>query len=254
MTRIKELNRFQRIVLILLAGMLVGSTVLYAVTYSKLGFAYAEHILVPSEENGTTYYSATIRGEDAVFTVTPDRTVTLRHGEKFYGPYTAKEDSAAVPEDSDLGRFMTGVEILDGDQVYFRGGVFRSGEDLVLVNEDGSFGSFSISYSLGDGTVLDLDGNVVDEMKPSAAKILELMDGPTLTRKGEWAAWLCGIFVCIVTAVSILFADELFRWHISFRVQDPESAEPSEWEIAGRYISWTVLPVMALVIFVVGLL
>lgn len=254
MERIKELNHFQRIVLILLAAMLVGFTVLYVLTFSRLGLAYAGHILVPSQENGTTYYTAAIQGKEAVFTVTPDRTVTLQYGEKVYGPYTAKEDPTAVPEDSDLAHLMTGVEIRDADKVYFRGGVFRTGEDLVLIDEDGSFGSFSITVSQGDGTVMDLDGNVVDEMKPSATKILELMDGPALTRKGEWAAWLCGTLICITTAVSILYADELFRRHISFRVRDPESAEPSEWEIAGRYFSWTVLPVVGLAAFVVGLL
>lgn len=254
MERIKGLNRYQRIIVILLAVMLVGFTVLYAVTYSRLGFAYAEHILVPSEENGTTSYTATIRGKDAVFTVTADRTVTLHYGEKVYGPYTAKEDPTAVPQDSDLSGFMTGVEIREADKVYFRGGVFRTGEDLVLINEEGNYANIFVSYSQGNDTVLDMNGNVVDEMKPSASKILELMDGPTLTRKGEWMAWLCGVIVCIVTAVSILYADELFRWNISFRVQNPESAEPSEAEIAGRYISWTVFPVIALALFVIGLL
>lgn len=254
MERIKGLNRYQQIILLLLAVLLIVFTALYVIAFSRAGFAYAGHILVPGEKNGTTSYSGTIRGRDAVFTVTADQTVTFRYGEKVYGPYTAKEDATAVPEDSDLAHFMTGVEILDGDQVYFRGGVFRTGEDLVLFNEDGRYANIYVSYSQGDGTVMDLQGNEADEMEPPASVILKLLDGPVLTRKGEWAAWLCGAFFCIATAVSILFADELFRWHISFRVQDPESAVPSDWEIAGRYISWTVLPVMALVVFVIGLL
>lgn len=254
MNRIKGLNRYQQMILLVLAVMMVAFTVLYVMVFSRAGFAYADHILIPGDENGTITYSGTIRGREAVFTVTRDQTVTFRHGEKIYGPYTAKEDPTAVPQDSDLARFMTGVEILEGDQVYFRGGVFRTGEDLVLINENGRYANIYVSYSQGDGTVMDLDGNAVGEMEPPAATILELLDGPVLTRKGEWAAWLCGAFFCIATAVSILFTDELFRWHISFRVQDPEAAEPSDWEIAGRYISWTVLPVMALAVFVIGLL
>ena len=51
----------------------------------------------------------------------------------------------------------------------------------------------------------------------------------------------------------MLFADELFRWHLSFRVWNADHLEPSDWELAGRYISWTVLCVMALVLFIVGL-
>ena len=51
----------------------------------------------------------------------------------------------------------------------------------------------------------------------------------------------------------MLFADELFRWNASFLVRNAEEVEPSDWEIAGRYITWTALPVMAAVIFILGL-
>ena len=50
-----------------------------------------------------------------------------------------------------------------------------------------------------------------------------------------------------------LFADELFRWDLSFRVRDVEQAEPSDWEIASRYIGWTFCILMALLIFIKGL-
>ena len=254
MERIRELNRYQRIILILLAAMLVVFTVLYAAVHARVGFDYAGHILVPHEENGSTVYTGTIRGNEAVITVTSDRVVTLCYGDQVYGPYTAKEDPTAVPEGDDLPGHVTGVEILDGDKVFFRGGVLGSGDGRLLFGEDGSFNGLNITFGLSDGTEVDAEGNVVDPMAPTAGTILELMEGPTLTRKGEWVAWVGGVLLCIVTAVSILYADELFRWNISFRVQNPESAEPSELEIAGRYISWTVLPVMALVLFVIGLL
>ena len=252
MDHIKELNRYQRTVLILLAVMLTVFTVLYIVTYSRLGYAFADHIFVPGEENGSTTYSARVRGQDAVFTVT-DHTVTLRHGEKTYGPYTVRDDPTAVPDDSQMVSAMIGVEILEGDKVFFRGGVFNSSGGLVTVNEDGSFGSFVISYSLGDGVERDQYGNPIDPMKPSATDILELLWGPKLTRRGHWGAWLAGLVISAATVVSILFADELFRWHISFRVSDPDNVYPSDWEIAGRYMGWTVLPVMALIIYVIGL-
>ena len=51
----------------------------------------------------------------------------------------------------------------------------------------------------------------------------------------------------------ILFADELFRWNLAFRIRNAEDAEPSELELAGRYITWTVLPLAALAVFVIGL-
>ena len=90
-------------------------------------------------------------------------------------------------------------------------------------------------------------------MELSARTILELTEGPELQHKGVWAAWFGGVFICAVTAFSILFADELFRWDLSFRVRDVEQAEPSDWEIASRYIGWTGFLILALGIFIKGL-
>ncbi len=66
-------------------------------------------------------------------------------------------------------------------------------------------------------------------------------------------AWFGAVFICILNAFSILFADELFRWCLAFRIRNADHAEPSDWEIAGRYIGWTVLPIMALALFLMGL-
>ena len=75
-----------------------------------------------------------------------------------------------------------------------------------------------------------------------------------MQHKGEWLAWFCGILLCVSTVVSILFVEDLFQLSMSLRIRNAEQAEPSDWEIAGRYITWTVLPVVAMVIFVMGLL
>ena len=65
---------------------------------------------------------------------------------------------------------------------------------------------------------------------------------------------LGGAALCLITWITVLFADELFRLQMSFRIRDAEWAEPSEWEMAGRYISWAVLPLLALAAFAAGLL
>ena len=83
--------------------------------------------------------------------------------------------------------------------------------------------------------------------------ILMVMAGPPLTHKGSWLGWVMGLIICILTTVDILFADELFRFHMAFHISRAEDAEPSDWEIAGRYIGWTVMPVIALVLFIIGL-
>ena len=121
------------------------------------------------------------------------------------------------------------------------------------VNEDGTLDNFGFTYVTGDGIERDENGNVIDKMEPSASTIYELLNDPELTHKGEALAWFGAVFICILNVLSILFADELFRWNLLFQIRNVENAEPSDWEIAGRYISWTVMTIMSLVIFITGL-
>ena len=93
----------------------------------------------------------------------------------------------------------------------------------------------------------------VDSEEPSVLTLLALISGPVLRHKGQWPVWLGGVLLCVITALTVLFADELFRWHLSFRIRNADRAEPSDWEIAGRYLSWTALPLLALVVFILGL-
>ena len=75
-----------------------------------------------------------------------------------------------------------------------------------------------------------------------------------LIHKGSFLEWFGGALFCVITIVSILFADELFYIRMSFRVENINDVEPSDLEIAGRYIGWTLEPIMALAIFLMGLL
>lgn len=256
MERIKKLDRYQKGILLLLVAMIVVFGVVYSVVSSKVGFLYMDKILEPSEKDGNIIYSGTIKGEESSFVVTPEKAVTFYHGNKIYGPYTAKEDPTAIPEDDVFSAHMTGVEVKAGEEIIFRGGIFEMGGSdsfRMLISEDGTNESIVITATISDGTVVDSNGNVVDQMEPSVSTILELMDDPELTRKGQWLAWFGGIFISVITAVSILLADELFRWNLAFQIRNVDYAEPSDWEIAGRYIGWTALTIMTFVIYIMGL-
>ena len=259
MERIKFLDRYQKGILLVLAAMAAAFAGIYAVVTSRVGYLYRDQILEPVTENGNTMYIADVQGEEWCFTVTPDRTVTFRCGENTYGPYTARVDPNAVPEDHDLAQHMTGVEVREKDEILFRGGIMpfgaysESGRSWMMYHEDGS--SFGLtSYAvLSDGTMISGDGQPVDPMEPSVSNVLRLMEGPELTHKGEWYAWFAGLLISLITAGSILFADELFRWSLLFRVRDVELVEPSDWEITGRYIGWTVMTVLSLAAYITGL-
>ena len=256
-TRVKNLNRYQKGVLLLLAGMTLLFTALYLAATARKGFAYQNAILTPVQVGRETVYSGKIQGEPARFTVYADRTVLFQYGGQTYGPYTAREDPSAVPKTSELAGQMTGVELSCGGQLLFRGGVLDLGGRRLLYNTDGTIAdagvTVTVTYGNQGAVVMDENGKVIDPMEPSVLTILDLMAGPELRHKGAWPLWAAGVLVCALTAASILFADEWFRLGLAFRIRGADRAEPSDWEIAGRYLSWTALPILALALFIGGL-
>jgi len=148
---------------------------------------------------------------------------------------------------------MTGIELSQGEEIIFRGGILDNGEYRLLYKEDGSFEDLDLSKTAADGIVIDENGHVMDPMKPSVSAILALMTDPELTHKGKWSAWFGGLLLCLVTAFYILYAEELFRWNLSFRIRNADQAEASDWEITNRYIAWLVLLIAAMLVFIFGL-
>lgn len=254
MERFKNLDRYQKGILLIMIAMTLVFAVIYPVTISRVGFEYKDKIFVPSQENGSTVYSGKLYGQQARFTVSADKIVVFQYGDTTYGPYTVKEDPTAIPKNEKNAKYMTGVEIRQGTGILFRGGAMKmSDSSYWLYNEDGSSESIKFYYTTSDGFERDENGNIINPVEPSASTILELMNDPQLTHKGEGPMWFLAVFFCILNAVSMLFADELFRWNLMFRIRNADYAEPSDWEMIGRYISWTAITIMALVVFIMGL-
>lgn len=129
MERWKRLDRFPKILIMLVVGMAILFAVIYANVIGRVGYLYQDKILVPETVDGTTTYTGRVRSRTAVFTVTADKVVTYRWDNLIYGPYTVVEDATAIPEDVDI-QDMTGVEIRRGEEIFFRGGVYQSPDSL----------------------------------------------------------------------------------------------------------------------------
>ena len=246
MERFKTLDYRQKWIFLIMGVMVLVFSIMYPVTLSRVGYSYRDAILVPHEAEGTTVYSGKIQGEAASFTVTQDKTVTFQYGDFTYGPYTVKEDPQAAPESGDLADSLSGVEIWRQDSRLFRGGARKLDQHgWLLYYENGEPYGLEIKITTG--------GNSAAQMEPSLATILDLAMGPELTHKGHWLPWFLGILLCVVNAVSILYADELFRFWLSFRIESPELVEPTDLEITGRYFGWGAMLIGIFVVFVIGL-
>lgn len=231
MKKIKSLNLYQKSILIIMLAMTLIFAVVYSKTISKVGYRYNNTILTQTFEDGSTIYSGKIQGQQVYFTVSED-SVKYQCGSKTYGPYTVRIDPTAVPEEEIIRENVVGIEIYDGNILLFRGGAVDLGEDYWLFDENGAFDR---------------------KIEPSLSAIYALLNDPQLIHKGDAKGWFEAVLICIVNAVSILFADELFRLFLAFQIRNTDYAEPSDLEIVGRYISWTVLAFCALLIFIMGL-
>lgn len=254
MERIRNLNIYQKVILLILAVMIVLFGLVYIRATSLEGYEYKEEIFLPSYENGNTIYSGRLYDSDCSFTVTEEKVVSFRCEDKFYGPYTAKEDPTAIPKEYMDSPNAVGVELRNNGNLMFRGVVLTNEPSgLLLFNENGDLYGWSMIVTMSDGTQVDENGQAIDPWEPDVYTILELMEQPELTKKGEWPLYLLGVFFSVVCALTILFADELFRLSLVFTLRDWDRAEPSEFEIAGRYISWTLFPILILWIYFTGL-
>lgn len=249
MTRFQELDGYQKLLIFALLAMFLLFTVLCAVTTSRVGYEYMGAILAHSNDNGTAVYSGEIKGKQACFTVTSDRVITFTYGDKTYGPYTVKEDPTAIPKDT---LCTEGIEIREGEEIFFRGSYYFLGGFRFFENEDGTTIS-PITVTSDNGITMDENGNIIDTMEPSLHTILAMHEGPKLTNKGSWGMWFFSTLLMGFTIVSILFADALFRMGLSFRVKNPDMAEPTDWEVATRYIGWTLGAIVVLVIYIKAL-
>lgn len=253
MQRIKDLSRYSQFLLLVLVVMVSVFTVVYPVTISRKGCLYKDQLMIPTTENGSIVYTAKVDGQNWRITVTADKTVTFQFGDKKYGPYTAKEDPTAIPKGNGMAHLMTGVEVREGNEIIFRGGICDTGAFWTMINEDGTDISFNVYTSTANGELRDGDGNIIDPMEPVIGSILKLMQGPELTHRGHGGFWFLGTFLALLAALEILFADELFQLQFIFKARDPEFIEPSDWTLFMRPIGFTVSVITVLVMFLIGL-
>ena len=252
--KIKELNWYQKGILLLLLVLIPVYAVIYHVNVSRVGVLYNDKIFVPAEENGATIYSGKLEGKPSSFTVSGDKTtVTFHCGDTVYGPYTIEEDPSALADIEFCPSDMLGVALYDGETLLFRGGFWPSGDFTQLYRADGSPDLNMGLYAVENGVWKNADGSVVDPAKPDAADILRIALAPELTHKGDWLVWFGAVCISLLNAATILYADELFRWNLSFQIQNAEDAQPSEWEMLSRYLGWTVLTILAFIVYILGL-
>jgi len=243
-----ELSTGQRVIFCLQAVLIVLFLILYNTVGQQQVLRYHGEALRRTEGEHAVLYSGKLKGHPISLAVT-ETTVEYRYDGKTLR-YTVTEDPTAVPPEGagdlheTMRQLLNGVEIRKNGELLFRGGWGRFGSSLMLYNEDGS-STVGIDYTVYS------NGRLLND--PSASSILNLIHAPDVGRRANPTGLLGGIFLCIACMISLLFADNLFRWNLRFRIRNAEDAEPSDWEITSRWITWLLFTGLAIAIFILGL-
>lgn len=257
-----ELTWPQRIVIIIQAFLVLLFLILYLAVGRQQVIEYRDEYLRYRTDGAVTTYSGKLNGEKAVFTVT-ENTVEYQLGDTRYGPYTVRSNPTAVPSEENKPwnttstSVLVGVEVWEGDTLLYRGAYhdvdlgFSSTFYLVDTEGEIAYGDEKVGAKVETG--FGELHTYIDKEEPGPYTILKISRAPGVVRRGHFGMYVLGVFLCILNAISVLYADAFFRWNLRFRISNVEDAEPSEWELFSRWIGWFVLTVCALVIFILGL-
>ncbi len=239
-----KLSRVQQVFLIIAAAVFVFFTAVYGIINSRPGFEYMGVFLTPKEEDGTTVYSGKIKGVEISFTKDADGRVFYQYGPSKYGPYTLSEDPEAVPQITARERY-TGIEIRDEYAVVFRGGIMKyDGRfDYIVYRDDGTFVSSLEIVSMEEPA-----------KGPSEYALIDMFMGPALKTRGEWYLWFIATFIDGLAVIEIVFAEAIFRRRMMFMIREPENAEPSDFEMFQRYLSWLLTIGVSAAFYISGLM
>lgn len=227
MTPWRELGRLRQILLILLVVLLTATTLGYCYQSTRKGLSYAGHFLERAVTGDETRYEGEMVHQPVVLTVANDR-VTVRVGSR-ESCYTVREDPAARPEQASWEldpEELRGMEVLEGKQVFFRGGVYRSGDTWRLFDEDGSYREEDFYGKWG---------------VPTPTAVVTLYLGPRLTHPGNLFFLFLALLMGGIGAANMLFSEAHFRWSVSLYLRNVEEPEPSDWTLTGLRFSWLLL-------------
>ncbi len=231
-----RLTRVQKWLMFAAALLAVVFAIVYAVNAPRQGMAYGDDFLTFSRKGEERRYTGRSEGAEVTFTVTGD-TVTSQWGGE---THTYTVTPCDLPEGEIQYGEMLGVEVREGNTLLFRGGWYPNYG--FLVNENGETEDF-----------LSIRTNFDPPMRePSVGTVLKLWHGPKLTSRVHSGFYFMGLLLAVLAAVELFFAEDLFRWRLSWAITDPYGVEANDWELFSRTFAAVVMLVIAVICWTMG--
>ena len=224
--------RFQKIVLLVIAGMIVLFGVLTAIFRTHKGVEFYEGLLRMREQDGQTVYSGEAYDTPVTITVTKtpgnDRLTTVQITIAGVADDVCQVEYPLDPIETEFGARVPGVRITKNGALLFAGG-YDPENAPGWYNLDGTraFGGVSIMFSTGTNRWGGYETGKEDVM-PFAL-------GSELSARGSWAGYAAMTLWALVMMALVRFGLRLHVWKMSWYARDPE---PTEFYYTTEKIGW----------------
>ena len=245
------LSKARKIWLLILAGMAVLFLMLTVQIRSHTGVMFHGSLLEVqgTVENGA--YSGEAHGEDVSIVVSRESETEV--GMEFYISNVVHDnwlvEYPLEPILTEHGQKLPGLRISRNGKTVFEGAYdpeHRVDWGYMLYDTDGKLYTdemFSLSVSTGT------TGGYWDDYETSLGTVLNFVNGPEITARGDMTFWFYGLLMSAMAVVLVAFPDTLFRWKHRWYVKDPE---PTDFYYVENCVGAGIMTVMALVIYIVG--
>lgn len=258
---------YRQLMLVATVGLMVLATVWYLTVGSQKGVEYGSSFYALTTVDRTMTYTANAHewregntiiqsngGRKIVYTVTPvfnsGFVVTCKMGEETYGPYQV-EGLALTDLPAEFAKYPLngGMEITNvtTGELLFRGGYMQTSDGYAFLLDERA--------KMESGSILDY-APPRPEKGPDCDDLYHFTFGAeeSMTSRADWMLYFYALLFAAFNTVSLLYAEELFIFHMSFRVADPESVKPAEWELFTRHAGWAVFLFLEVMLLLAGLL
>lgn len=235
----EERTRFQKIVLLILAGMAVLFAVLTAVSHAQKGAYFEGTLLRPeSPARNVTAYTGRAHGTPVTITVTRDSETRTTVEFQIEGVLddVCVVDYPLAPIRTEQGVTVDGIRITQNGAPLFEGGY----------DSEDPFGWYRPDGSWDDTGFITVRGGTQDPwngFEVGRNAILGFALGLELESRGSWGMYVLILLCTVFAALDAAFPMTMFYLQHCCDVRDPE---PSDFYLACQKAGWVVFPLLLL--------
>ena len=247
----RERNKFQKIMMILLAAMILLFGVLTGMSRGRIGVEFHDALLKVQGTPDNGAYFGKAHGEEVSIVVLreseTEASMSLCIGNQIEEHW--RVEYPLEPIQTEHGETKSGLRVYKEGQLVFEGAYdpadYSGTLGHILYDKNGEW---TIAHSF-DVQVISGE-NYWQHYETSVNTVLEFVNGPEQTARGDWQMFAMATLVAVMALVMVAFPRELFEMSHRLYVEDPE---PTEFYFAMHYFSCCFLTVIALVVYMMGI-